>query len=502
MTIDRGGSKLIEKLRLFGIDQASHGLFPAISRTINRFGMRALGRLYEHIRQDDAMRAYFSSDAAMQHAQSKQQEHWSELFSRPIDAAYLARAERIGQVHSRIGLPPSFYIGGYAQILGYVLPRMLRWSPLAMIGHGSGRRAATVLVQTALLDMDIALSAYFQAEQAGRAAVVTALGNALGRLATGDFTVNLDRMPAGYEALVADFDAMRASICGTLTQVSDAAHHINTGSFEISNASDDLAHRTEQQASTLEETAAAMEQITATIRASAGAAAHANDAVLAMKADIEESGSVVGLAVEAMQRIEASSSKITDIIAVIDGIAFQTNLLALNAGVEAARAGDLGKGFAVVANEVRALAQRSAEAARDVKLHITTSSEQIQAGVALVARSGTALDRVVGQIADVSGYVSSIAVAAKQQAGGLQQVNAAVNEMDGVTQQNAAMVEETNAAVRSLASEADGLARRVAGFKLAKGDRQDGSAERRASPARAHDGGGARISRSARRAAA
>nr|WP_277925945.1 methyl-accepting chemotaxis protein [Sphingomonas sp. JXJ CY 53] len=185
------------------------------------------------------------------------------------------------------------------------------------------------------------------------------------------------------------------------------------------------------------------------------------------RADAEQSGEVVGRAVEAMHGIERSSAEISEIIAVIDGIAFQTNLLALNAGVEAARAGDAGKGFAVVASEVRALAQRSADAAKDVKTRINTSSEQVALGVELVGEAGKALTRINGRINEISGLVADIANSAEQQATGLMQVNTAVGEMDGVTQQNAAMVEEATAAARSLADEAQVMATEVGRFKFA-----------------------------------
>jgi methyl-accepting chemotaxis protein len=187
------------------------------------------------------------------------------------------------------------------------------------------------------------------------------------------------------------------------------------------------------------------------------------------RVEAEHSGEVVGRAIQAMSGIERASAEISEIISVIDGIAFQTNLLALNAGVEAARAGDAGKGFAVVASEVRALAQRSADAAKDVKARITASSEQVDAGVALVSETGEALQRIIVSIGEVNGLVADIATSAEQQATGLQQVNTAVAEMDGVTQQNAAMVEEATAASRSLAAEADALARQIARFQLGDG---------------------------------
>ncbi|SEN79118.1 methyl-accepting chemotaxis protein [Sphingomonas gellani] len=297
--------------------------------------------------------------------------------------------------------------------------------------------------------------------------VVEALGTGLGKVAENDLTFRIETtFPEGYEGLRLDYNRAMDAVAHAMAAVKQAATGINNGAADIRQASDDLSQRTEQQAASLEETAAAMDEITSTVRETAAGAVRANTAVREARGEAEHSGDVVRRAVDAMGGIERSSTEISDIISVIDGIAFQTNLLALNAGVEAARAGDAGKGFAVVASEVRALAQRSADAAKDVKTKITASSEQVEAGVALVSETGKALQRIIGRIGEISELVSTIANSAEQQATGLQQVNTAVSEMDGVTQQNAAMVEEATAAARSLAEEADGLAREVARFTL------------------------------------
>ncbi len=216
------------------------------------------------------------------------------------------------------------------------------------------------------------------------------------------------------------------------------------------------------------ETASALDELTATVKRTADGAKQANTAVIQARADAEKSGDVVHQAVTAMGGIENSAQQISQIIGVIDEIAFQTNLLALNAGVEAARAGDAGKGFAVVASEVRALAQRSAEAAKEIKALISASAAQVKEGVDLVGQTGEALGRIVGQVAEISGLVSSIAASAQEQATGLTEVNTAVNSMDQVTQQNAAMVEESTAASHSLVQEANQLTALLARFRLGK----------------------------------
>jgi methyl-accepting chemotaxis protein len=309
-----------------------------------------------------------------------------------------------------------------------------------------------------------------EAKAAQTTLIVESIGRGLGALADGDLTARIETdLTGSFAKLRTDFNHALSAMNDAMAAVTDATSGINNGASDIRQASDDLSQRTEQQAASLEETAAAMHEITETVRETAVNAKRANQVVTETRNDADQSADVVRQAVAAMHGIERSSNEISEIISVIDGIAFQTNLLALNAGVEAARAGDAGKGFAVVASEVRALAQRSADAARDVKERITASSQQVDAGVQLVEQAGNALTRITGRIGEINTLVSDIASAAAQQASGLQQVNTAVAEMDGVTQQNAAMVEEATAAARSLSTEADELLRQVRRFKVANG---------------------------------
>jgi methyl-accepting chemotaxis protein len=309
------------------------------------------------------------------------------------------------------------------------------------------------------------------AERAERAKeqtlVVDALATGLERLAGGDLAHRLPTpFAADYEKLRTDFNAAMTKLQETMRTIAASASGIRSSTGEISTASNDLSRRTEQQAASLEETAAALDQITATVKTSAAGAKETQGVVTASKQEAERSGVIVGEAVSAMGQIEDSSRQITQIIGVIDEIAFQTNLLALNAGVEAARAGDAGKGFAVVASEVRALAQRSAEAAKEIKALISTSSSQVEHGVALVGQAGEALQRITGQVATIDSLVATIAASAVEQSAGLNQVNIAVNGMDQVTQQNAAMVEESTAATQTLRREVEDLFSMIAQFNI------------------------------------
>ncbi|HKR16805.1 methyl-accepting chemotaxis protein [Rhizorhapis sp.] len=313
--------------------------------------------------------------------------------------------------------------------------------------------------------------------------VVAALGDGLHRLAQGQVDHRIATpFPTELEQLRIDYNRATAELGKTLQAVTETADSISTGSNEISSAAEDLSRRTEQQAASLEETAAATNEVTSGVREIAQRAVSANMAVNEAHREASDGGQTVSRAVTAMDGIEKSSQEIAQIINVIDGIAFQTNLLALNAGVEAARAGDAGKGFAVVANEVRALAQRSADAARDIKILITTSSEQVASGVHLVGQTGQMLERIVSKVGEVRGLINDISASTENQAANLQQVNSAVGDMDRSTQQNAAMVEQSTAAARSLASEAGQLLKLVASFNVGRSGGAARKAPRPAAP--------------------
>lgn len=319
----------------------------------------------------------------------------------------------------------------------------------------SGKQDELLLVSESLNDMveivGLGLS------ETGRVLTALADGNLAHRM-QGDFK-------GAFAELMSDSNTTAerlTEIVGTITEASSA---VQVATSEIATGSSDLAARTEQQASNLEETAAAMEELTATVRQNADSARQASDLSSTARQAADKGGSIVTEAIDAMNRISGSSKKITDIVSMIEEISFQTNLLALNAAVEAARAGEAGKGFAVVASEVRALAQRSSEASKEISGLIQSSAEQVNDGVELVDRTGTTLEEIVKSVNRVADIVAEISSASQEQATGLDEVNSAVSNMDQMTQQNAALVEETTAAAQSLESQANELTRQIGFFR-------------------------------------
>jgi methyl-accepting chemotaxis protein len=440
--------------------------FPAVLAIVKRRGKQALDQLYNRIATNSEASRLLPTIEARQSAARAQLQHWEHLFSGTFDSAAVARSEQIGRIHANVGLTPTYYIGGYALVLEEMIERAILGHPLGKIAGRGLARSVSTLVKTSLLDMDAALSAYFVAEEQGRATVIERLSHALSAMASGDLQSALEDLPKVYDRIVRDFHDMRQEMSGMIINMADAAQNINVGAHQISAAANDQALRTERQAAALARASEMMRHVSAAVETTADSARAVDATVADVDERARESGEIVQHAVAAMDKIKASSEEIAKIIDVIEAIAFQTNLLALNAGVEAARAGEAGKGFAVVASEVRALAHRTTESANTIKHLIVNSGQDVSEGVDLVGRTGSALETIIERMHATTSQTREIANYAQEQTASLRQISAEISDMDLNTQQNAAMAEETNAAAQGLSQQASRLAQLVSRFKL------------------------------------
>lgn len=477
-------SNLESRLAFMQLDKSGLEAIRSLQPIIEQELGAALDKFYAQVRGTPETAKFFADERHMVRAKGAQSKHWNSISHGKLDESYARSVHTIGLTHARIGLPPRWYVGGYALIADHLIQAVITahgtrslWMRKDMrpdaLAHSLGS-----LVKAILLDMDIAISVYIDEGVAARNRseqlraneqrdVNEALNEAVGHLAKKNLTYRLTAaLPDAYAGLQDNFNSAVAALQEALGEVDESAATMTIGASEITAGADELSRRTEQQAASLEQTAAALDEITATVKKASEGAQRARDVVELAKADAEASGVVVQRTISAMGGISKSAQEINQIIGVIDEIAFQTNLLALNAGVEAARAGEAGRGFAVVASEVRALAQRSADAAKQIKALIVNSSGQVSEGVALVAQTGKALDKIIAEVSEINTVVAEIASGAQEQATGLQQVNTAINQMDQTTQQNASMVEEATAASHTLAQEAMELSRLVQQFKV------------------------------------
>lgn len=455
----------------------------------------ALDAFYSQISAFPETKAFFKTQDHVNSAKTRQSSHWDRLAKGQFDQAYVDAVTKVGKIHARIGLEPRWYIGGYALLLEKLIANVLeqRWPKRRFGGAipGAAERGAELgaIVKAALIDMDYSISVYLEASEAARLEAeaqarqieqakalerdkaVSQVSAGMTALAKGDLTYRMPAdIPVEYEKIRDDFNQAMERLEGMVSTIKDTSDSIAQSSQEINSGAEDLSLRTEQQAAALEETAATTEQLAASVKTSAHASRQS--ATLADEAThvADTGGAIIKDAIAAMSRIEEGSKKISEITTVIDGIAFQTNLLALNAAVEAARAGDAGRGFAVVAAEVRALAQRSADAAKDITGLIVSSDVEVTEGVKLVKLAGETLQQIVAASGRVSATVGEISSASGEQASGIDEMSQTVSHMDGITQQNAALAEQSAASARVLLTQIETLNQLVSAFRTRQGE--------------------------------
>jgi methyl-accepting chemotaxis protein len=483
-----------ERLAFIGLDDAVRQHLIAIKPIVERELPATFDAFYKHVTAHPGTRAMFADPERAGAARQKQMRHWRSIVSGEFGQEFIEVGAAVGRTHARLGLEPRWYIGGYSLILERLIAKVIeaRWPKSVFTARGASARQlgdeVGALIKASLLDLDVGVAVYLEAlderrRQADRQRdeweaeqkeVLSEFGASLQRLAQGDLTATIARTFTGnHEKLRQDFNLTLDSLGAAMASITAAADSFNGTAQEIAIASDNLSGRTERQAANLEETAAALNHITDAVKENAVGAKKAATIVAGARVEASRSSEAMRDANVAMAEIKQSFEKISGTLSMIDEIAFQTNLLALNAGVEAARAGEAGRGFAVVAQEVRVLAQRSAEAAKVIKSLLVSSSAHVDRGVKSVADTGETLSGIVARVTEVDKLVGAIATSSEDQAASLNEINQAVTQMDKVTQQNAAMVEEATAAAANLKAESNQLASSVAHFRIEENQREE-----------------------------
>ncbi len=467
-----------ELLELFDLTNRDQERLKKVGKLAIPLLPHILEKFYERAAKNPEMIQFFKDQTMIDRARAAQQVHWEKCLSGDFDDAYFDSAHVIGRIHPRIGLPFSFFLSSYAFATSLLQQMLMR-----KYGQASLLRrqrdlpeCLAVLARVFALDSHLILEAHMNSQQGEQNRAMEYLTDAINCLAKRDLTRLLpppesSDFPKRFDPLRQSFNSAVMALQEVMHGIRDACASVESGTTEVAQSAEELSHRTESQAATLEQTAAAVEEITASMRGVAEATLKTSTSVENARSRAEQGSKIVKEAVSKMTEISSSSSQIGKIISVIDDISFQTNLLALNAGVEAARAGESGRGFAVVASEVRALAQRTAQSAHEIKQLIDVSTGHVKSGVELVGLAGTTLEEIVVNIQDASNLTAEVASSTEQQSIAFNEINLGVSQLDQVTQQNAAMVEETTAALVDVRDNTGTLASLVSAFHL--GGRND-----------------------------
>lgn len=501
--------ELVSRLAFVGLEENTISQIRALEGLLMQHLPIALDKFYEKIRATPEVSRFFSDETQIARARSAQIRHWQAISSGGIDDTYVANVRRIGQMHAKIGLEPRWYIGGYTLVLEQLFAAIVdEFRPKSLINFNQQTAyqdliaKLVALTKAVMLDMDFSISTYIEAAEsarlkaeaeqqkaqsdaearqkaadaerqrveqlsaAERERVLEALTAGLSELAKQNLSHRIGNgLPPQFERVRTDFNSASGQLDEALQVVLERTSGITAATEQILAASENLSRRAQTTAASLEESAAALEETSTSVRNTASSTDDMQKVITKASSKTADGVKIVDEAISAVSKIEDSSKQIVYIVSVIDDIAFQTNLLALNAGVEAARAGEHGRGFAVVASEVRALAQRSAESAREIKQLISTAQENVGDGVKLVTSTGQVFSEIAKAIKEVNAVMAQIASSTQQQAAAIGEVNTAVATMDRDTQENAAMAEQLTAATNVLASETDELKALVTAFK-------------------------------------
>ncbi|MFT9100223.1 MAG: globin-coupled sensor protein [Zymomonas mobilis subsp. pomaceae] len=458
-----------ERLQLFNITAEDYKNLPALKAIIERYGSKALDYLYNHLTHTSARR-FFKSKEVIETAKKKQLAHWLTWFSKPIDKKSEEKSKKIGAIHAQIGITPTYYISAYAVNLDQMIQRAINAAPGGALLHRKLAKKIGAFVKLTLLDIEIVISNYVDYERQERNLILQSLSKALHQIAEQNFDVVLEHIPKNYAAIANDFAVMRSSLATTMAKVISIANNARLEAHTIGQSSHALQDSSDQQIRALAETTDTMNKIAMAAEKTATQARDASTSIDQTREKASDGGKIASEAINSMEALSASSKKISNIVTLIDDIAFQTNLLALNAGIEAAKANEAGRGFTVVANEVRALAQRSAEAAAGVKSLIEDSLKQLSIATNQVQKTGKTFEDIISNIELVNSQARDISISAATQSRELQDAATIVENTEQVTRQGGMIVKQSTQASQNIVKAVAWLGTELERFHLSKNE--------------------------------